>query len=365
MSLRTLRDTHLQINAVANDVHLDGIELIKQITVVPIGIAHSIFVLGESLVQLLLVVDVTFLHTENIGQSLYVAHPIGRIHRVAYPRDVADEVFLAFVHLHIDVDMLRVDVPHAILDDDGIAETVFVVFINEFLLIFLPAVGRELLSLQERGQLTCLVGLRKGTLREEPSLNLLIGELFVAFDVDGAHLHFLLLINHHVKDDAILLRHVLTLQDLDVGILKALVVEVFLGKDLRTVDDIRVYAHALCHTEFLLHILTLRLLQTHIVDFRHTRTCSQRDVEPDAVAHDGISSNRDIREQTVTPVALHGIGNLRTRHFDFLTNGQTGDTCECIVLVAFHTRDVDAAQYQGARRAGIRDIRKLNDVLGL
>ena len=145
MSLRTFRDTHLQIDAVANDVHLDGVELIEQITVVPIGITHGVFILCESLVEVLLVVDVAFLHTENVGQSLYVAHPIGWIHRVAHPRDVADEVFLTLVHLHIDVDVLRVDVPHAVLDDDGIAEAVFVVFLDEFLLIFLPAIGRELL----------------------------------------------------------------------------------------------------------------------------------------------------------------------------------------------------------------------------
>ena len=209
------------------------------------------------------------------------------------------------------------------------------------------------------------MGLRKGTLREESSLDLLIGELFVAFDVDGAHLHLLLLVDHHVKDHAVLLRYVLALQNFNVGILKAFVVKVFLGKDLRTVDDIRVYAHTLCHTEFLLHILTLRLLQTNIVDLRHTRTCSQRDVKPDTVAHDGIGGDGDIREQAVTPVALHGISNLRTRHLDFLSDGQTGDTCECIVLVAFHTGNVDTTQYQGARCAGIRDIRKLNDVLSI
>ena len=363
MSLRSFCDAHLQIDAIAHHVHFHGVELIEQITIVPIGITHGVLVLGEALVQMLLVVDITLLHVEDVAQAHYVAYTIGRINRVAHPCDVADVVLPAFVDFHIDVDMLRIGIPHAVLKDNGIAITVFIVFLDELLLVFLPTLGGELLRLEERRQLTSLMGLCKGTLREQTALDLLVGQVVVAFDVDVAHLHLLLLVDHHVEDDAIPLRHVLALQDFDVGILEALVVEILLGKNLRTVDDVRMNAHALCHTELLLHVLTLRLLQADIVDFRHTRTSCQRDVKPDAVANDGVGGNRHVREQSVTPIALHSVGDLCARHLDLLTDGQTRDSRKGIVLVAIHARDVDASQHECAWCAGIGDVRKLYDVL--
>ena len=150
VSLRSFGDAHLQIDAIANDVHFHGVELIEQITVVPIGITHGVLVLGESLVQVFLVVDVALLHVEDVAQAHYVTYTIGRINRVAHPCDVTDVVLPAFVDFHIDVDMLRIGIPHAVLKDDGIAITVFVVFLDELLLVFLPALGSELLGLEER-----------------------------------------------------------------------------------------------------------------------------------------------------------------------------------------------------------------------
>ena len=164
VGLRSFCDAHLQVDAIANDVHFDGVELIEQITVVPVGIAHGVLVLGESLVQVLLVVDVALLHVEDVAKALYIAHTIGWINRVTHPCDVANEVLPTFVDLYVDVHMLRVDIPHAVLKDNGIAVAVFVIFLDELLLVFLPALGSKLLGLKERRQLTSLVGLCKRTL---------------------------------------------------------------------------------------------------------------------------------------------------------------------------------------------------------
>ena len=69
-----------------------------------------------------------------------------------------------------------------------------------------------------------------------------------------------------VEDYVVLLRHVVALHHLDVRVLESLVVEVFLGKNLGTVNHVRCNLSALEESEFLLHVGALRLLQTNVVD---------------------------------------------------------------------------------------------------
>ena len=71
---------------------------------------------------------------------------------------------------------------------------------------------------------------------------------------------------YHIKDYLSLVSHVITLVNLDVGILETLVVEVFLGKNLGTVQHVRSNLRTLHHTEFLLHVFTFALLQTDVID---------------------------------------------------------------------------------------------------
>ena len=61
--------------------------------------------------------------------------------------DVADVVFLTLADLQPDADVFRVDVPYAVAEDGGITIAQLVVFLNELLLVGLPALGRELLGL--------------------------------------------------------------------------------------------------------------------------------------------------------------------------------------------------------------------------
>ena len=45
--------------------------------------------------------------------------------------------------------------------------------------------------------------------------------------------------------------------------------------------------------------------------------------EIDLLPDNGVGSDGNLREQAMLPIALDSLGNLRTRHADGLTYGQT------------------------------------------
>ena len=116
MSLRALHDAYLYINRVINDVDVGGLNAREDITVIIVVVMHGIVVLNQSLVHELLVVDVTFLHIQDLVENIRI------IDGVAYPCDVANIVFLAFVDFDVNVDMLIVDRPDRVVFDSAIAE---------------------------------------------------------------------------------------------------------------------------------------------------------------------------------------------------------------------------------------------------
>ena len=76
------------------------------------------------------------------------------------------------------------------------------------------------------------MGLGKGSLREESTLDLSIRKFLVTVDGNLMNLDFLFLIYDYVQDYLTLVSHIVALVDLDFSILEALVIEVFLGKIL-------------------------------------------------------------------------------------------------------------------------------------
>ena len=60
-------------------------------------------------------------------------------------------------------------------------------------------------------------------------------------------------------------------------------------------------AFATLHTELLLHILTLALLQSHVVDIRDTRSYREIDVKIKFFTHDRVGSDSDFREKSMFP----------------------------------------------------------------
>ena len=106
----------------------------------------------------------------------------------------------------------------------------------------------------------------KGTLRKESTFNLAIREFLIARNSYLVNLCFLLLIHHYVEDDMVLFCHIITLINLYISILETFVVKVFLGQDFSTVYHVRCQLSTFHHTQLLLHIFTLTLLQTDVVD---------------------------------------------------------------------------------------------------
>ena len=127
VSLLVFGYTHFEVDRVAYDIHLCRVEAIEQITIVPIVVAHGILILRESFVQLLLVIYVTGLHTK---QSVEV---VTRDDGVAHPCDIADIVFLSFVDLDIEVDMVLINVPHTILQNSHVAKAQLVILVDKVL----------------------------------------------------------------------------------------------------------------------------------------------------------------------------------------------------------------------------------------
>ena len=86
------------------------------------------------------------------------------------------------------------------------------------------------------------------------------------------HLGLLLLIHLDVEDYVVFLAQVLTLGDIYLRILESLVLVVFLCQGLGTRNHVGSDLRTLQQTQFLLQILTLRLLlDADVVDVAHAR----------------------------------------------------------------------------------------------
>ncbi len=166
MSLRTFLHTHLEVDGVTLNILLHRVNAREHVTVVVIEVADSILIILQSLVKQLLVVDIARVHAEHTLQVVRV------VNSITDPVNLTDIIFLAFRYLEPDIDMLRIIVPYTVGKDGGVAVTKLIVFFNEFLLVFLPALRSELLCFEESGEFTSLMRLSESAFLEEPALDL-------------------------------------------------------------------------------------------------------------------------------------------------------------------------------------------------
>ena len=143
VSLRALPDTHLEVDGVADDVDLRGLQVVEKVTVVPIEVANGIFILSQSLLHLTLVIDVALLHAEQLIEL------VSGENSVTDPCDVTQVVFLSLLDAHQHVDVLLVSVPDRVLKDGHVAITQFVILIDKGFLGLLVALVGKLLGLHE------------------------------------------------------------------------------------------------------------------------------------------------------------------------------------------------------------------------
>jgi len=151
-----------------------------------------------------------------------------------------------------------------------------------------------------------------------------------------ANLDFLLLVHVHVEYHMVLVREVVNLRDIDFGVVEALVLEVFCGERLCPVNHVRRNLTALEQSELRLKVALFRLLHSRVVDYRHTRTCGEIEVQIKLVAHDGVCRHRNLGEQSVAPIALHGIRYLLSGQRNLLSYSESGYTGKHVVLISLH-----------------------------
>ena len=155
MSLCSFLDTHLEVDGVAYDVDLDGIEVIEKVTIVPIVVTNGIVVFLEALVELLLVIDVTFLHAQ--GGIQIVCGDYG----ITHPCNITQIVALAFFNLDKDIDVLLVDSPYGVFQDSSIAVSHLVILVDKHFLGLVIALWCKFLGLKEVLELASLIDFSK------------------------------------------------------------------------------------------------------------------------------------------------------------------------------------------------------------
>ena len=112
---------------------------------------------------------------------------------------------------------------------------------------------------------------------EQSALDFREFEVVVTVDEDVSHLHLVLFVDIYVEYDLVFLSHVVSLHDVDFGVLVAFVVKVFLCEYLCAVNHVWSNLRPLHDAEFRLHVLTFRLLDAVVVDGAYSR--AQREVE--------------------------------------------------------------------------------------
>ena len=88
---------------------------------------------------MLLVIHIASLHAQHGIQI------VGSHNGVTHPSDLTDIVFISLVEFHMDIHVLVIIGAHGIYEDGGIAESQFVVFLNQGQLSILIALIGEFL----------------------------------------------------------------------------------------------------------------------------------------------------------------------------------------------------------------------------
>ena len=134
------------------------------------------------------------------------------------------------------------------------------------------------------------------SLCEQRTLDFLVAQLVVAFDYYLVYLQFLLLVYVNIQDYLVLGSDIVTLTDIDFGILVAFLIKVLLGENPGPVDHVRRDLSALQQSKLLLHVLSFRLLQAVVVDGGDAWPWCKMYLQIDVVAHDGVCRDGNVGE---------------------------------------------------------------------
>ena len=317
-SLRSLGNTEFQVNRVAVDIHFHRIQPIEHISVIIIKITHGIFIGRRTLLQFRLVIHIAFLHAEQVIQGCR------GINRIAHPFYIAEIIPLTFFHLHVHIHRLLIMRRHTVFQNHGITISQLVILLYQVFLVFLVLFLYKFLRTEPTAGTSFFIGLLENARNEHRSFYLLGTQSMVSLNRNGVYLHLFFLVDTNIHNGLVRCGHIVSLQNLDFGILVSLFIEILFNQELRTVYHVRSELVVFQQTDAVFQIFTLSLFHTAVIDLRYTRTLCQLDAKVDLVAHHAIRFYRNIREQTVTPETLDGIGDFLPGNVYFLADRKSG-----------------------------------------
>ena len=356
VGLLALHNAHLQIDAIAHDVHLDGGQAVEDVAVVVIKVADGVLVGQGTLFDVRLVVDVALVHIKDSLQE------VGRIHRVAHPLDVAHIVFLAFFQMDVDVHhvVLAGCRHHTVCGNHGVTEAQLGIFFLQIFLGLLVAAVHELMVAEPVAPALGLTNLAQDTFLEQAALDGALREIVIAEDVDFVDLHLLLFVHIDVQSNLVGMSRIVVLLDDQLCVLVALLVEIAMSENLCTVQHIGRQLVFLHQSELFFQIFALALLHAVVGDGRDTGALGQEDVQVGRIrstvvcaAHNTVHLHGDIGEQTVAPEAANGLRNLLAGELHRLADAQAGEAHQKLLIKVFHAVHLNAADDAFTGRTGI------------
>ena len=323
--------THLEVDGVVLHVHLDGLYVEEEVTAVGIEFADGVIIGLQTFVEGLEIIDITGFDTQGSVQIL-----IG-IDGVTDPFDGADVVLVSFADGHIDIHAVGVlgVWNSAVRNDIGVTITVFVVFLDNRLFVFLVLGGNEFLGAEEVDDIVIVRFLHR-------LVDLTVGQRMVAGDIDLTDFRFGFLV--HGDKDAHVARMVGVgfLDDVYLGVVESFVGKVFLDHRLGMILYVRGHLTALTDTGFDFYILPFTLFESFITHLADTGTLCQLDDEPDLIALDLLGFDLDIGEQTLFPETFDGFGDLCAGHLYLISHSETGEADEHKVFVTIRALYFDS-----------------------
>ena len=343
-----LKHTHLEINRVTLHIHLHRIHIEEQVSAVRIEFAYRIIIPRQSVIQGLEVIYIARFHTQYRIQII-----IG-IHRITYPFDRTDIVFVSFADCHIDIHACRIlRIRHyAVGDDIRVTVTVLVIFLNHRLFVFLIFLGDELLGAEEVDDIVIVRLLHR-------LVDLAVRQGLITGDIDLSDLGLRFLVNSDQHPYIPRMIRIVLLNHMHLCIMKSLLRQVFLDHRLRMVLQIRCHLASLTNTGFHLHILSLAFLQSLIAHLADTRALLQRNDQPYLVTLDLLCLNLHRREQALLPETFDRLGDLVSRHLNLISHRQAGEADQHEILIAVRPFHFNPCNLVGLTRHPVLNLLRL------
>ena len=191
-------------------------------------------------------------------------------------------------------------------------------------------------------------------------VDLAMGEVLVAGDIDLSDLGFGLFIHADEDFDVARMVGIVALDDMHFGVMETFLRKVFLDYRFRMILEVGRHLRALPDTGFHLHVLALAFLESFVAHFADTGPLLQLNNQPYLGAFDLLRFDLDGGEESLLPEAFDSLGDLVSRHFNLIADRQAGETDKHEILVAIGALHLDARDLVGLTRHTVFDLRYIS-----